>query len=108
MPRPTKPKRDPFADDYRPYGTNDGPRGTPAQWKAAYEDRVSAKEAEAVLTGSSGTPYSILEILPGATLMDIKKAYRKLVMKVHPDHGGTDEAFKRVNAAYSLLMSEFD
>lgn len=108
MPRSNRPKRNPFADDYRPYGTNEGPRGNPQQWKAAYEERMSGAQAGAVLSGSTETPYSILGIQPGASFADIKRAYRKAVFQVHPDHGGKQEDFIRINAAYSILMEEFD
>ncbi|MCD5385202.1 DnaJ domain-containing protein, partial [Candidatus Gracilibacteria bacterium] len=32
--------------------------------------------------------YSVLEIEKGASLIEIKKAYRKLAMKYHPDRNG--------------------
>lgn len=38
----------------------------------------------------------------------IKKAYRALVMKHHPDHGGDVESFKKIHAAYSYLMDELN
>ncbi len=51
--------------------------------------------------------YSILWIDDDATADEIKKAYRKKAMEVHPDrHGGdkTKEAeFKKLNEAYSVL-----
>tara|TARA_B100001057_G_scaffold223290_1_gene223584 strand:- start:1407 stop:1736 length:330 start_codon:yes stop_codon:yes gene_type:complete len=85
--------------------------GTPDDWKAAYEDRMGRDQYEEVL-GSTKTAQSreqeaiaILEITE-TTIVEgvIKRSYRKLAMKVHPDHGGTQEAFERVQAAYSLLM----
>lgn len=105
---PNKPKKDPFADEYRPYGVNKGKLGTPAQWRKAYEDRMSAEEAQAVLDEGVGSPSFILGLQPGYTSYDVKKAYRRLALMAHPDQGGTVEAFKRLNAAYSMLMQEFD
>jgi preprotein translocase subunit Sec63 len=49
------------------------------------------------------TPYEILGILPGATLTEIKAAYRARMMQCHPDKGGSDEEAKKVNAAYEAL-----
>ena len=54
--------------------------------------------------------YSILEIEKGASKEEIKKAYRKLAMKYHPDRNDGDKAaeekFKEVNEAYSTLSDD--
>lgn len=51
--------------------------------------------------------YSILEIERTAGAEDIKKAYRKKAMELHPDRHGGDKtkeaAFKKLNEAYSVL-----
>lgn len=51
--------------------------------------------------------YSILSISRDATSEEIKKAYRKKAMEVHPDrHGGDKEKeaeFKKLNEAYGVL-----
>jgi molecular chaperone DnaJ len=50
--------------------------------------------------------YDILGVARGATDADIKKAYRKMAMKYHPDKGGSkedEEKFKEANEAYSVL-----
>jgi curved DNA-binding protein CbpA len=38
------------------------------------------------------------------TLEELKKQYRELAMKHHPDCGGSDEAMKAVNAEYDRLF----
>jgi len=48
-------------------------------------------------------PYRLLGIKSGATLPEIKKAYRALALKHHPDHGGDIELMKRINLAYEKL-----
>jgi curved DNA-binding protein len=51
-------------------------------------------------------PYEILGIAPGASLDDIKRAYRERARALHPDKSGTpesEEAFKVLNAAYRHL-----
>ncbi len=51
--------------------------------------------------------YDILGISKSATEDDIKKAFRKLAQKFHPDKKGGDEAkFKEVSEAYSVLSDK--
>ncbi len=53
-------------------------------------------------------PYSTLEVPHTATLEEIKKAYRKLAKKWHPDKNGGSldaaEMFRNVKAAYDCLV----
>ena len=50
--------------------------------------------------------YEILNLKKGATEKEIKKAYRKLAVKWHPDKNtdtGAEEKFKEINEAYGVL-----
>lgn len=47
--------------------------------------------------------YSILGVPKTASQEEIKKAYRKLAMKHHPDRGGDSEMSARINEAYNVL-----
>ena len=47
--------------------------------------------------------YDILSLEKTANESQIKKAYRKLAMKHHPDKGGDPEKFKKVSEAYEIL-----
>lgn len=51
--------------------------------------------------------YAILAVSREATADEIKKAYRKKAMEVHPDRHGGDKIkeaeFKKLNEAYSIL-----
>ncbi len=51
--------------------------------------------------------YRVLEIPIGASDQEIKKAYRSMAKKYHPDRShtvGTREQFIRINEAYEILM----
>ncbi|GIL76075.1 hypothetical protein Vretimale_5701 [Volvox reticuliferus] len=47
--------------------------------------------------------YELLGVSKDASLDEIKKAHRKLALKMHPDKGGDPEKFKEINEAYEVL-----
>jgi curved DNA-binding protein len=49
--------------------------------------------------------YKVLGIQPGASDDEIKKAYRKLASKHHPDKGGDTAKFQEIQAAYEALTN---
>ena len=51
--------------------------------------------------------YTALGISPSASNLEVKSAYRKLVMKYHPDHNSTDttEQFLTIQNAYETIMT---
>ncbi|MBW2219842.1 MAG: DnaJ domain-containing protein, partial [Deltaproteobacteria bacterium] len=54
--------------------------------------------------------YKILGVNKSASDGEIKKAYRKLAMKYHPDHTKGDktaeEKFKKISEAYAVLSDK--
>jgi curved DNA-binding protein CbpA len=51
--------------------------------------------------------YSILEVPPTATITELRRSYRRLARKYHPDLNkqipGNDQRIKRLNEAYDVL-----
>ena len=47
--------------------------------------------------------YSTLGLKRGASDEEIKKAYRSMAMKHHPDRGGDEKKFKEISQAYEFL-----
>ncbi|QNL21191.1 DnaJ domain-containing protein [Hyphobacterium sp. CCMP332] len=54
--------------------------------------------------------YSILELPVFSEIQEVKKSFKKLALKYHPDinkqDSGTEEKFKRINHAYQILSDE--
>lgn len=49
--------------------------------------------------------YDILGVKKDASADEIKKAFRQLARKHHPDAGGSEEKFKEINEAYEVLSN---
>jgi len=47
--------------------------------------------------------YELLDVPVDASDADLKKAYRKKALRLHPDKGGDPELFKEVTHAYEIL-----
>ena len=47
----------------------------------------------------------LLGVPEGASIADIRAAHRRLIAKVHPDAGGSEELAQRINAARDALIA---
>ena len=48
--------------------------------------------------------YAILGLAPGADAAAVTSAYHRLMMQLHPDHGGTDYLATKINRARDVLL----
>jgi preprotein translocase subunit Sec63 len=66
---------------------------------------LSPIDAESA-TQQNFDPWEILDVGDEATAADIKKSYRKLSLKYHPDKNtepGAEDMFVKINKAYEIL-----
>ena len=98
-------KTNPFTDGYKTYDPEKEGFGDPESWREAFFARIGLKEARKILGEKS--PYEVLGVTTDASWEQVRKAYRQLAMKWHPDRNlGDNEAvieFKRVQAACEIL-----
>ncbi|KAH6809061.1 DnaJ heat shock amino-terminal domain protein [Perilla frutescens var. frutescens] len=95
------------------------PSGTGPRRRVPAAGRSSSSTASATYTEEQVTVvreikrkkdyYEILGLEKNCTAEDVKRAYRKLSLKVHPDKNkspGAEEAFKMVSKAFQCLSDE--
>ena len=86
-----------------PYGTYEGERGNPRQWREGFFKRFTSDQIETIL--GEKTPYSILGISENVSDSQIKSAYRKLMLIYHPDKPTGDRVkCDEIMAAYQKLI----
>ena len=76
---------------------------------------VDLESIKAMFVKSTGNAYRILDITPSATDAEVKKAYRSMAKKYHPDKlqskdpaliKGAQEKFQQVQQAYEKIQKE--
>ncbi len=48
--------------------------------------------------------YAVLRVEPDASFEEVKRFYQAKVQVVHPDKGGDEERFKRLQKAYEHIV----
>lgn len=78
-------------------------------WRARFQQAGSTDSAGPASrdnTMSRAEAYKMLGLLPGASQKEIQAAYRRLMQRLHPDHGGSAYLAARLNQARQVLLQE--
>jgi DnaJ domain len=86
-----------------------------AQLIEAYLDRVhptwrdDVARGEKEMSGPDGRmskqeAYEILGLKPGAAAEEIRRAHKELILKLHPDRGGSNYLASKINEAKDVLL----
>ena len=80
-------------------------RHAEADWRERLRDAgrtVGSNESSGEMDQTKA--YQVLGLQPGASREDIQAAYRRLIQRVHPDHGGSSYLAARLNQARDVLL----
>jgi len=66
--------------------------------------RSNANSARSILQRQQA--LAVLDLPPTATPQQIKRRYRALAKRYHPDRGGDQRQMQKIIAAYEFLMKE--
>jgi DnaJ-class molecular chaperone len=69
---------------------------------------MSAQNERGADVSAGDDPYAVLGVEPSASAAEIRRSFRRLALRLHPDRAGASStgAFQRVARAYALLANE--
>jgi|TARA_R110002073_G_scaffold114291_16_gene251526 hypothetical protein len=77
-------------------------------WRFMVSPRPSKASTQALGRMTKDEALSILDLTGRPSRAEIKEAHHKLMMKMHPDQGGSDYFATKLNQARDILLEEID
>jgi hypothetical protein len=90
---------------YQHYDPETDGFGSPDQWEKIAEQLFGLKLPVPGMLGKYLANLN-LSAIPSC-LADLTRAFREMMFKVHPDHGGSNAAAREVLEAYAFLKRKF-
>ena len=66
--------------------------------------RAARARLRPMLEAARPSAWSVLGLKPGASLLEVKRAFRKRALETHPDQGGDAVQFQEAQHAYEKLL----
>ena len=79
-------------------------RQAPPDWRETWRDAEAAYSATVDRVMDDAEARQILGVAPEATPAEIQAAYRRLIQRLHPDHGGSAYLAAQLNQARDVLL----
>ncbi|HKO47215.1 MAG TPA: J domain-containing protein [Polyangiaceae bacterium] len=73
-------------------------------WSSTRTESEHDRAPQARTTPNATSIWQTLGLESGATVLEIKRAYRARAMQTHPDRGGSAEEFRAVQSAYESAL----
>jgi len=85
---------------YKTYDDSQG-RGSVDEWRSSFNAKMNLDEARNLVRDHD--PLQIMGLDKMPDLATLKAAYRKLMLKHHPDRGGDATTCRNIIAAFTVL-----
>nr|WP_319513167.1 molecular chaperone DnaJ [uncultured Cohaesibacter sp.] len=84
--------------------------GRHPDWRERFNIDPAAREGSTTDSGpmTKEEAYQVLGLAAGASDVEVVEAHRRLMKRLHPDHGGSTFLASKINAAKSVLLGKHD
>ena len=76
------------------------------EWKTTASNEAGRESPPGHASMTPEEAYAVLALAPGASKDQIISAHRRLILRFHPDRGGSDYLAAKINQAKDLLLKE--